>query len=73
MDPVWAAIAELWWIGPTVIGAGAVGWLGLRRERIQRLRRIELQTARQEFTAARRDAVAARAAVRLARAELTRV
>lgn len=77
MDPlwteVWPAIAELWWIGPTVIGAGAAGWLGLRHERSQRLRRIELDAARSELVTARRDATSARLSVRVARTELARV
>lgn len=73
MDPLWATVAEFWWIGPSVIGAGAAGWFGLRQERTARLRRIELDAARGELKAARRDAASARVAVRVARTELARV
>ncbi|MGB4779595.1 MAG: hypothetical protein WBP48_14660, partial [Microbacterium sp.] len=73
MDPLWAAVAEFWWIGPSVIGAGTLGWLGLRHERAERLRRIELDAARIELKSSRRDAASARVAVRVARTELARV
>ncbi|MFT3797933.1 hypothetical protein [Microbacterium sp.] len=71
MDLAWAV--EFWWIGPIVIGTGTLGWLGLRHERAERLRRVELEAARQELKAARRDAASARAAVRVARTELVRL
>lgn len=73
MDPLWATIAEFWWIGPATIGTGTLGWLGLRRERRERRRRIELDAARLEMHTARREAAAARARVRVARTELARV
>ncbi|MEO2135021.1 hypothetical protein [Microbacterium sp.] len=73
MDPLWATIAEFWWIGPATIGTGTLGWLGLRRERRERRRRIELDAARLELRTAKRDAATARAAVRVARAELDRL
>ncbi|EIC06432.1 hypothetical protein OR221_0245 [Microbacterium laevaniformans OR221] len=73
MDPLWATIAEFWWIGPATIGTGALGWLGLRRERRERRRRIELDAARLELRTAKRDAATARAAVRVARTELDRL
>jgi len=73
VDPLWATIAEFWWIGPATIGTGTLGWLGLRRERRERRRRIELDAARLELRTAKRDAATARAAVRVARAELDRL
>lgn len=73
MDPLWATIAEFWWIGPATIGTGTLGWLGLRRERRERRRRIELDAARHELRTAKRAATSARAAVRVARAELDRL
>lgn len=73
MDPLWATVAEFWWIGPATIGTGALGWLGLRHERRERRRRIELDAARWDLRAAKRDAASARARVRVARAELDRL
>jgi hypothetical protein len=70
VDPLWATIAEFWWIGPATIGTGTLGWLGLRRERRERRRRIELDAARHDC--ARDAATSARAAV-VARAELDRL
>lgn len=72
MDPLWAAFAEFWWIGPIVIGSGALGWFGLRGQRTARARRLAFDASRAELGAARKDAVDARIAVRVARAELAR-
>lgn len=33
MEPLLALIAEWWWIGPAAAGAGAAGWIGVRRTR----------------------------------------
>ncbi len=71
MDPhVWATIAELWWIGPLVIAAGGLGWLGLRRERKERARRIAYDAAKLDVRAARQRLAAARSDVKVARADL---
>lgn len=73
MDPlVWTTIAEFWWIGPTVIGAGALGWLGVRHQRAENARRLEYDAARHELRDARKTASAGRVAVRVARADLAR-
>lgn len=72
MDPFWAAVAEFWWIGPTVIGAGALGWFGLREQRASRARRIELEAARADLAKARTAAISARTSARVARAQLAR-
>lgn len=73
MDPVWATLAELWWIGPTVIGAGAVGWFGLRGQQGARARRLAYDASREALRRAQQQVIAARAAVRLARAEFARL
>lgn len=74
MDPVvWTAIAEFWWVGPTVIGTGAVGWLGVRGGRRQRARRVAYDAARLDVRTARQDLAGARVAAKIARAELARV
>ncbi|MEZ5214278.1 MAG: hypothetical protein R2692_05865 [Microbacterium sp.] len=70
MDPVWAAIAEFWWIGPTMIGAGTLGWIGLRGQRSAKARRLAYDASRDALRTARQDAAASRIAVRVARAEL---
>lgn len=67
---MWAAIAEFWWIGPTVIGAGTLGWVGLRGQRTAKARRLAYDASRDALRRARQDAAAARVAVRVARAEL---
>lgn len=72
MDPVWAAVADLWWIAPTAIGAGALGWLGLRGQRAVKARRLAYDASRAALRTARQDATAARIDARVARAELTR-
>ncbi|WP_431803455.1 hypothetical protein [Microbacterium sp. bgisy203] len=72
MDPVWAMVAEFWWIGPTVIGAGTLGWFGLRGQRTAKARRLAYDASREALRTARQDATTARLGVRAARAELTR-
>lgn len=74
MDPfVWTTIAEFWWIGPVVIGTGALGWIGLRHQRTERARRLAYEAAKLELRAARQRSATARGAAKLARAELARV
>ncbi|MBN9215166.1 MAG: hypothetical protein ABS62_01510 [Microbacterium sp. SCN 70-200] len=72
MDPLWVALAEFWWIGPAVVGAGTVGWLGLRGQRSAKARRLAYDASREALRTARQDATAARIAARVARAELAR-
>ncbi len=67
---MWAAIAEFWWIGPTMIGAGTLGWIGLRGQRSAKARRLAYDASREALRTARQDAAASRIAVRVARAEL---
>ena len=67
---MWAAIAEFWWIGPTMIGAGTLGWIGLRGQRSAKARRLAYDASRDALRTARQDAAASRIAVRVARAEL---
>ena len=50
MEPFLAVFAEFWWIGPTAIGAGALGWLGLRG---QRGRRMSAKARRLAYDASR--------------------
>jgi len=69
---VGAALAEFWWVAPAAAGAGAVGFVGVRRGRTTRARRLGLTAAQHELQQARSDAVSARAAARVAQAELTR-
>ncbi|SBS72882.1 hypothetical protein [uncultured Microbacterium sp.] len=73
MDPFWAAIAEFWWVAPAVIGTGAVGWFGVRRQRAVHARRLAYDAARHELRGARTTAAGARAEVRVARADLARI
>lgn len=73
MDPFWATIAEFWWVGPAVIGTGAAGWFGVRRQRAAHARRLAYDAARHELRDARTTAAGARAEVRVARADLARV
>lgn len=73
MDPdVWTTLAEFWWIGPAVIGAGAVGWFGVRHERRERARRIAYDAAKLDVRAAKEQLSAARTDVKVARADLLR-
>ncbi|RLK52259.1 hypothetical protein [Microbacterium telephonicum] len=72
MDPLWASIAEFWWVAPAAAGLGAAGLIGVHHRRTA-ARRIEVDTARLELRGAQSDAVAARSAARIARADLARV
>lgn len=73
MDPLWATLAEWWWIAPTAVGAGTLGVIGLRRSRDgHHARRLGYDAARHALRAAQSQVAAARIAVRVARAELAR-
>jgi hypothetical protein len=67
-----AAVAEFWWVAPAAAGAGAAGFVGVRRSRSTRARRLGVKAAQRELQQARSDAIGARAAARVAQAELTR-
>ena len=77
MEPFLAAFAEFWWIGPTAIGAGALGWLGLRGQRGRRMsakaRRLAYDASREAVRAAQQEVQTSRHGVHVARAELARV
>lgn len=73
MDPIWASVVEFWWVGPTVIGAGAAGWWSLRHQRAENARRLAYEAARHDVHEARQRTRRARAAVTVARAEVARV
>jgi len=73
VDPLLAFVAEFWWIGPTVVGAGALGWAGVRHQRTERARRLAYDAAKHELRASRTAAASARAEVKVARAELSRL
>jgi len=73
VDPIWAAAVELWWIAPTVAGAGAVGILTIRRQRGMNGRRLGYDAARLELRQAQTAARGAADAVRVARADAARV
>ncbi len=72
MDVVLASLAELWWIGPIVIGAGTLGFFGLRGHRSAKARSLAYDASREALRGARHEAASARHAVRIARAELAR-
>ncbi|MFH8251720.1 hypothetical protein ACH3VR_15235 [Microbacterium sp. B2969] len=72
MDPLWASIAELWWVAPIAVGAGVFGMLGLRHQRALDARRLELDAARLELHDARAQEWSSRSTLKLARAEFTR-
>lgn len=60
-------------MGPTVIGAGTLGFFGLRRQRSVRARKIEYDAAREDLRRERLHATSTRMQVRVSRAELGRV
>lgn len=72
MDPLWALFADVWWIAPATVGAGALGWIGVRRQRTAGARRLELDAARHDVRRAREAANRKRAEVAVAHAELVR-
>lgn len=73
MDPLWALLGEVWWLGPTVVGAGALTWAGgfvIRRS--GQARRLGLEAARHDVRAAQDAVTRARAGVLSARAAVAR-
>lgn len=73
MDPLWALLADVWWIAPAAVGAGAVGWAGVRVSRGSgRARRLELEAARHDVRTAYEALARARAGVLSARASVAR-
>lgn len=73
MDPLWALATEFWWIAPTVVGAGTLGAIGLRRRSTVNGKRLAYDAARLELQAAQKESAARRLAVKVARAEHARV
>ncbi|GAA5034500.1 hypothetical protein ACFQRL_14525 [Microbacterium fluvii] len=73
MDPLWVWAAEMWWIAPVVVGAGTLGWVGVRHQRAESARRLEYDAARHELRAARSEALQARSSASLAKADLARL
>lgn len=75
MDPILALVAEWWWIAPAGAGAGALGWIGLRRRRPSlrpAQRRLELDAAQLDVRRAQQTVTHSRAQLKVARAELLR-
>lgn len=75
MDPLWALLAEGWWAVPAsigAVGAGALGWLGVRAQRGGRVRRLEWDAARHDVSRARGAVTRSRAEVQVARAGVAR-
>lgn len=60
-------------MGPTVIGAGTLGFVGLRRQRSVRARKLEYDAAREDLRRDRLRATSTRMDVRVTRTELARV
>ncbi len=73
VEPIWAALTELWWIPPVVVSGGATGYLVKRRRSSMNGRRLGYDAARLELRQAQRDARAAADMARIARAEAARV
>lgn len=73
MDPFWLAVAELWWVAPAAVGAGATALVGLRFRRSARHRRLGVESAQLELRTAKADALTARHLTRTARAEVARL
>jgi multidrug efflux pump subunit AcrA (membrane-fusion protein) len=72
VDPLWAIVADFWWVAPMTVGAGAVGWIGVRGQRTAGARRLELHAAQNDLRVAREELSRARAEVAVAHAELVR-
>ncbi|WP_375386523.1 hypothetical protein [uncultured Microbacterium sp.] len=73
MDPLWAFVAGVWWVAPMIVGAGALGWFGLRGQRTSGARHLEIDAAAHDVRAARTALTQRRADVAVAHAELMRV
>jgi hypothetical protein len=68
-------LAGGWWTVPAAIGAvgaGALGWVGVRVQRAGRIRRLELDAALHDVRAGRQALTRSRAAVHAARAAVAR-
>lgn len=75
MDPLWVLLAEGWWTVPAAagaVGAGALGWLGVRAQRRSRVRRLEVDAAQHDVRTAHQAIGRAKAGVLAARAEVAR-
>ena len=73
MDPLLAIVAGMWWVVPVTVGAGTVGWLGLRGQRTAGARRLDVEAAKHDLRAAHQAVARSRAEVAVAHAELVRV
>lgn len=69
MEPILLLVSTWWWIAPAAAGAGAATYAGLTT-RTRRARRLELDAARHEESLAYRALVAAKARVRIAKADV---
>lgn len=69
MEPILLILESWWWVAPAAAGAGAATYAGLTTQR-RRARRLELDAARHEETAAYRALVAAKAGVSDAQAKV---
>jgi len=72
VDPLWLLLADVWWIAPVTVGAGALGWIGVRSQRNAGARRLELEAARHDVRKAHEAVTRRRAEVAVAHAELVR-
>jgi translation initiation factor 2B subunit (eIF-2B alpha/beta/delta family) len=72
VDPLLALFVDVWWIAPVTVGAGALGWVGLRGQRSAGARRLELDAARHDVRKAHEAVTRRRAEVAVAHAELVR-
>jgi hypothetical protein len=72
VDPLWTLFAELWWVAPVIVGAGALGWLGMRGQRTAGARRLEVEAAKRDVRSARDAVTRSRADVAVAHADLVR-
>jgi hypothetical protein len=73
MDPL-LLIAEWWWIAPSAVAVGTVGVIGVNRRSSRTSgRRLAFDAARHDLKAAQQVAAERRTALKIARADLTRV
>ncbi|MCK6066310.1 MULTISPECIES: hypothetical protein [Microbacterium] len=73
MDPLWAMLADLWWLAPATVGAGAVGWGAVSMARGSgRARHLEVEASLHDVRVAAGNLSRARAAVLAARAGVAR-
>lgn len=69
MEPVFAVFEAWWWAAPAAVGLGGVSYGALTAGR-RRARRVEVDAARQEVTAAHAAIIMARANARAAHARM---